>query len=218
LIKLLLSGFEPFGEDAVNPTGWLMEKLAEQGVEGVELRTVLLPVHFDECGDRLIEEIEAFRPDAVIACGLAKGRAAITPERIAVNVKDVPARSYSDNRGARPTDEPIAADGPDGLFSTLPIRAMTERLSELGIPADISNTAGTYICNNTMYRVLDHIRRRRLPVLAGFVHFPASAEMAALQPSVPFMPQAMMLEGLREMIAIAAAAVPQGAARNAGTI
>lgn len=207
MIKVLVSGFEPFGGDDVNPTGWLMEKLAEEQFEGVELHTVLLPVHFDECADRLIEEMDKFKPDAVIACGLAKGRTAITPERIAVNVKDVPVRSHGDNRGARPTDEPIAEEGPDGLFSTLPIRAMAQRLAELGIPCEISNTAGTYICNNTMYRVLDHIRRRELPIRAGFVHFPASAEMAAAQPSVPFMPQPMMLEGLRGIIGVTVSAL-----------
>ncbi|CDN45825.1 pyroglutamyl-peptidase I [Paenibacillus sp. P22] len=207
MIKVLVSGFEPFGGDDVNPTGWLIEKLAEEQFEGVELHTVLLPVHFDECADRLIEEMDKFKPDAVIACGLAKGRTAITPERIAVNVKDVPVRSHGDNRGARPTDEPIAEEGPDGLFSTLPIRAMAQRLAELGIPCEISNTAGTYICNNTMYRVLDHIRRRELPIRAGFVHFPASAEMAAAQPSVPFMPQPMMLEGLRAIIGVTVSAL-----------
>ncbi|ASS65783.1 MULTISPECIES: pyroglutamyl-peptidase I [unclassified Paenibacillus] len=204
MIKVLVSGFEPFGGDDVNPTGWLMEKLKEERLEGVELRTVLLPVHFDECGDRLIGEMDAFKPHAVIACGLAKGRTAITPERIAVNVKDVPVRSHGDNRGARPSDEPIAEEGPDGLFSTLPVRAMTQRLAELGIPCEISNTAGTYICNNTMYRALHHIRSLGLPVLAGFVHFPASAEMAAAQPSVPFMPQEMMLQGLTAMIGVVA--------------
>ncbi|MCW3795208.1 pyroglutamyl-peptidase I [Paenibacillus sp. LS1] len=200
MVKILISGFEPFGGDAVNPTGALMEALANEVMDGAELKTVLLPVHFNECADLLIAEMEAYRPDVVIACGLAKGRTAITPERIAVNVKDIPPGSYADNQGQRPVDEPIVDGSPDGIFSTLPIRAMVNNMSEAGIPASVSNTAGTYICNNTMYRVLDHIRVGQLPIRAGFVHFPASTEMAVLQPSVPSLPIPMMLDALQMMI------------------
>lgn len=200
MVKILISGFEPFGGDAVNPTGALMDALANEVIEGAELKTVLLPVHFDECADLLIAEMEAYRPDVVIACGLAKGRTSITPERIAVNVKDIPPGSYADNQGQRPVDEPIVDGSPDGLFATLPIRAMVKDMSVAGIPATVSNTAGTYICNNTMYRVLDHIRIGHLPIRAGFVHFPASTEMAVLQPSVPSLPIPMMLDALRIMI------------------
>ncbi|WP_458460898.1 pyroglutamyl-peptidase I [Paenibacillus sp.] len=200
MVKILISGFEPFGGDTVNPTGALMKALASEVMEGAELKTVLLPVHFNECADLLIAEMEAYRPDVVIACGLAKGRTSITPERIAVNVKDIPPGSYADNQGQRPVDEPIVDGSPDGLFSTLPIRAMVNDMSAAGIPAAVSNTAGTYICNNTMYRVLDYIRVAQLPIRAGFVHFPASTEMAVLQPSVPSLPIPMMLDALRIMI------------------
>ncbi|SEM79974.1 pyroglutamyl-peptidase I [Paenibacillus sp. OK076] len=200
MLKILISGFEPFGGDAINPTGELMEALVQEVIEGAELKTVLLPVHFDECADLLIAEMESYQPDVVIACGLAKGRTAITPERIAVNVKDVPPGSYSDNQGQHPVDELIVEGSPDGLFSTLPIRAMVNNMGAAGIPAAVSNTAGTYICNNTMYRVLDHIRLKQLPIRAGFVHFPASTEMAVLQPSVPSLPIPMMLDALRVMI------------------
>ena len=199
-MKILISGFEPFGGDAVNPTGELMEALAQGVVEGAKLKTVLLPVHFDECANLLIAEMEAYGPDVVIACGLAKGRTAVTPERIAVNVKDIPPGSYADNQGQRPVDEPITEGSPDGLFSTLPIRAMVNNMTAAGIPAAVSNTAGTYICNNTMYRVLDYIRLQQLPIRAGFVHFPASTEMSLLQPSVPSLPKSAMLDALRVMI------------------
>ncbi|WP_433708120.1 pyroglutamyl-peptidase I [Paenibacillus illinoisensis] len=199
-MKILISGFEPFGRDAVNPTGELMDALAQEVMEGAELKTVLLPVHFDECADLLITEMEAYGPDAVIACGLAKGRTAVTPERIAVNVKDIPPGSYADNQGQRPVDEPITEGSPDGLFSTLPIREMVNNMTAAGIPAAVSNTAGTYICNNTMYRVLDYIRLQQLPIRAGFVHFPASTEMSLLQPSVPSLPISAMLDALRVMI------------------
>ncbi|PQP83160.1 peptidase C15 [Paenibacillus sp. PCH8] len=199
-MKILLSGFEPFGGDTLNPTGALMEALAHEVIEGAELKTMLLPVHFNECADLLIAEMEAYQPDVVIACGLAKGRTAITPERIAVNVKDIPPASYADNEGQHPVDELIREGSPDGLFSTLPIRTMVNEMSAAGIPAAVSNTAGTYICNNTMYRVLDHIRDGQLPIRAGFVHFPASTEMAVLQPSVPSLPIPVMLDALRVMV------------------
>ncbi|MCK6078540.1 pyroglutamyl-peptidase I [Paenibacillus silvae] len=200
MLKFLISGFEPFGGDTVNPTAALMQALEHEAVERTVIKTLLLPVHFDECADLLIAEMKAFQPDVVIACGLAKGRTAITPERIAINVKDIPSGSYADNQGQRPVDEPITAGSPDGLFSTLPIRAMVNDMVAAGIPAAVSNTAGTYICNNTMYRVLDYIRIEQLHVQAGFVHFPASTEMAAMAPSVPSLPLSMMLDALHSMI------------------
>ncbi|AWB46423.1 pyroglutamyl-peptidase I [Paenibacillus sp. CAA11] len=199
-MKILVSGFEPFGGDPVNPTEQLVAALAEESFAGGEVHTVLLPVTFDECADKLIQVMEEVRPDAVICCGLAKGRTAITPERIAINVKDIPASSYADNSGGRPVDLPIREGGPDGLFATLPIRDMVTRLIEQDIPATLSNTAGTFICNNTMYRVLDYIGTRKLPTLAGFVHFPASSEMAIQSPSVPSLPQSILLKGLRIMV------------------
>ncbi|WP_342554502.1 pyroglutamyl-peptidase I [Paenibacillus sp. FSL R7-0652] len=198
--RILISGFEPFGGDVINPTGALMQALHHEALEGAVIKTILLPVHFDECAELLIAEMKAFQPDVVISCGLAKGRTAITPERIAINVKDTPPGSYGDNQGQRPVDEPIAAGSPDGLFSTLPIRAMVNEMAAAGIPAAVSNTAGTYICNNTMYRVLDYIRLEQLSVQAGFIHFPASTEMAASAPSVPSLPLSMMLDALRIII------------------
>jgi pyroglutamyl-peptidase len=200
-LKILISGFEPFGGSTVNPTEKLVQSIAGETFAGVELKTVLLPVYFDDCVNLLLQEMEQFRPDAVISCGLAGGRTGITPERIAVNLKDIaPDAPYPDNKGARPQDMPINPDGPDGLFTKLPIRRMAGRLKEEGIPASISYTAGTFICNNTMYGVLDYIRQNDLSTIAGFVHFPASEEMAAEHPTWPTLPQEMMLQGIRIMI------------------
>ncbi|MDO7907507.1 pyroglutamyl-peptidase I [Paenibacillus sp. JX-17] len=200
-MKLLLSGFEPFGGMKVNPTEQLMQDMAAASITGVDIRTVLLPVYFDECAEILLQAVEKFQPDVIISCGLAAGRTSITPERIAINVKDIaPDASYPDNRGTRPQDEPIDPDGPDGLFSGLPVRDMVSRLQAAGIPAAVSNTAGTYICNNTMYAVLNYIRRHQLPVLAGFVHVPASSDMAADKPSLPSLPYDMLLRGLKLII------------------
>lgn len=194
--KILVTGFEPFGGLAINPTQQLVERLEGRSVPGVELHTGLLPVEYDECLRVVLERIDRLEPDAVIACGLAAGRSAITPERIAINVKDTGAdHAIADNGGRRPRDERIN-DGPDGIFSTLPIRAIEQALVGAGIPTTISNTAGTYICNNTMYGVLDHLRRRESPALAGFIHFPASTELAASDPRLASMPLDLMEQAL----------------------
>lgn len=199
--KILISGFEPFGGSAINPTERLINDIKNESFADAEIRTVLLPVHYDECAELLLKEVRTFEPDAVIACGVAGGRTAVTPERIAINTKDVPPESViADNRGARPQDEPIDPEGPDGLFATLPIRAMVNRMKEAGIPATVSNTAGTYICNNTMYAVLNEIRKRQLPILAGFVHFPASTEMALEKPGLPTLSQDTMLRALKVIV------------------
>ncbi|HAF96760.1 pyroglutamyl-peptidase I [Paenibacillus lactis] len=199
--KILISGFEPFGGSAINPTERLINDIKNESFADAEIRTVLLPVHYDECAELLLKEVRTFEPDAVIACGVAGGRTAVTPERIAINTKDVPPESViADNRGARPQDEPIDPEGPDGLFATLPIRAMVNRMKEAGIPAAVSNTAGTYICNNTMYAVLNEIRKRQLPILAGFVHFPASTEMALEKPGLPTLSHDTMLRALKVIV------------------
>ncbi|WP_370866621.1 pyroglutamyl-peptidase I [Saccharibacillus sp. JS10] len=196
-----MSGFEPFGDSSVNPTQELLEQIVkEQMPKNIEIHTLLLPVCYDDCAIQLLQEVDRLKPDAVIACGLAAGRTAITPERIAINIKDT--ESYADNSGKSPQDEKIRADGPDGLFATLPIRTIVERLRAADLPATISNTAGTYICNNTMYALLDTLSGTHPQTLAGFVHFPASTRLSASKPSLPSLPQEALLEGLKIIIEV----------------
>lgn len=200
-MKILVTAFEPFGGDSVNPTEKLLEDIGKERFDGAEIHTRLLPVVFDECADKLLETVEAIRPDAVICCGLASGRTSITPEQIAINLKEVPKESsVGDNKGNRPYDERVNPEGPDGLFSLLPVREMVEKMKEQGIPASISYSAGTFICNNTMYALLDYIRTNRLSMIGGFVHFPASEEMVASKPSLPSLSHDTMLKGLKTMI------------------
>jgi len=207
-----VTGFEPFGGLPVNPTQQLVEGLTDRTVPGVELVTAVLPVEYDGCLDVALAHIDQERPDAVIACGLAAGRTAVTPERIAVNVKDTGAEhAIADNAGRRPVDEPIS-DGPDGLFSTLPVRAVHHALVGAGIPSALSNTAGTYICNNTMYGILDHLRRQGSKALAGFIHFPASSELAADDPRLPGLPLHVMERAL--LIAVETVAEYVGSAAD----
>ncbi|MDR0271457.1 pyroglutamyl-peptidase I [Paenibacillus sp.] len=200
-MKILITAFEPFGGDTINPTERLLEDIGKEGIAGTEIQTLLLPVVFDECADKLLAAVETIQPDAVICCGLAAGRTSITPEQIAINLKEVPRNSsVADNDGNCPYDELINPDGPDGLFSLLPVRKMVDRMKEQGVPASISYSAGTFICNNTMYALLDNIRTKQLPMIGGFVHFPASEEMATAKPSLPSLSHETMLKGLRIMI------------------
>jgi pyroglutamyl-peptidase len=200
-MKILISGFEPFGKMKINPTEKLLSEAGKFSIENVEIETILLPVNYDECAEELINKIEEIQPDVVISCGLAAGRTAITPERIGINIKDTGSGDpYPDNRGNIPTDEAIDEQGPDGLFSTLPNRLIEKNLKELHIPASISNSAGTFICNNTLYAVLNYIRKNNLAIKAGFIHFPASTEMSARNPSLPSLPQEVMTQALKVIV------------------
>lgn len=200
-MKILVTGFEPFGGMEVNPTSSLVNSLQEETLEGYEIHSCTLPVVYDHCVQTLITKINEVNPDAVICCGLAFGRASITLERIGINVKDTAGEGLKgDNQGEKPVDEKIIPDGPDGIFSTLPIRTMVNELVKNGIPAQVSNTAGTYICNNTLYGVLNFISLNKRQIKAGFVHFPATPEMTVEKPNVPSMSFETQLNSLRIIV------------------
>ena len=200
-MKILISGFVPFGKMNINPTEELLLEAKSFEIENVEISTILLPVNYDECAEELIKKIVETQPDVVISCGLAAGRTAITPERIGINVKDTGSGDpYPDNNGKIPTDEMIDEEGPDGLFATLPNRLIERNLKEQNIPAAVSNSAGTFICNNTLYAVLNHIRKNNLNTKAGFIHFPASTKMSVLNPALPSLPQETMAQALKVIV------------------
>ncbi|WP_274362294.1 pyroglutamyl-peptidase I [Paenibacillus thermotolerans] len=190
-MKMLVTGFEPFGEHAVNPTEELVRSIkteANEPLKEMEIVTAVLPVVFDECVEKLIEIIEETKPDAVLCCGLAAGRSAVTVERIGINIKDVgDGQARKDNSGQAPTAEKIVPGGPDGLFATIPVESIVRRMQQEGIPASVSNTAGTYICNNTLYGLLHAAKERNWPIRGGFIHFPATPVMAAQKPALPSM-------------------------------
>jgi pyroglutamyl-peptidase len=178
---LLVTGFEPFLAFTVNPTMKIVEELNGQQRGGFQIVGKTMTVDFESSGNQLISLIKEIEPDAVISLGLAGGRTKITPERIAINVKD----GAADNEGHAPRDEVIQQDGPAAYLSTLPIRSMVEKLNELGYPASISNTAGTYLCNNVMYEGLHYINKNNLDIPSGFIHIPASHELAIQHGNIP---------------------------------
>lgn len=200
-MKVLVTGFVPFGGMEVNPTSQLVNSLQQEGLEGFEISTCVLPVVYEQCVKELITKMNEVNPEAVICCGLAFGRSSVSLERIGINVKDTVGEGQrGDNRGDKPIDEKIIQDGPDGIFSTLPIRTMFNQLIANGVPAEISNTAGTYICNNTLYGVLNYINEENLQIKAGFIHFPATPEMTVKRQNVPSMSIETQLKALKTIV------------------
>ncbi|MBD8069469.1 pyroglutamyl-peptidase I [Bacillus sp. PS06] len=178
---LLLTGFVPFLDNPINPTEVIVKALDGQTLGHYQVVSRVLPVDFSESAVKLEQYMDEVEPDVVISLGLAAGRTKITPERIAINCRD----GAADNQGVKLQDAPIAEDGPAGYFSTLPIRAFVDALNEANYPATISNTAGTYLCNNVMYAALRKIERDGTKIRAGFVHIPASHELAVQNPKLP---------------------------------
>ena len=169
---ILLTGFEPFAGAASNSSWDAVERVAETWTGEDELVVELLPVTFRGAGRTMRELIEHHDPDLVIATGLANGRAAVTPERIAINVEDA---RIPDNVDDQPSDRAIGREA--AYFTGLPIRKIVERIHEAGIPSEVSNTAGTYVCNSLMYHLMDEVEGTGR--VAGFIHVPNSPELAA---------------------------------------
>jgi len=174
--KLLLSGFEPFLDNRINPTQKVVSTLNGQIIGNYQVVGKILPVDFQQSFSKLLKFYNEMQADAVLMLGLAKGRCCVTVERIAINCDD----AVCDNAGFTPHGEVIDPNGSDGYFSTLPIYRIVEALKAQNYPAQISNSAGTYLCNHIMYGMLNYLKKsdRRIP--AGFIHLPASHELAAL--------------------------------------
>lgn len=199
--KLLLTGFEPFLDFSVNPTMKIVEELDNVVVGEYQVIGRILPVDFAKAGGQMIGLIEEIEPDAIVSLGLAAGRFKMTPERIAINLKDGPV----DNEGNQPMDELVRKNGSAGYLSTLPIRNMVIRMIEEGLPADISNTAGAYLCNNVMYETLHFMDIHKKDVPSGFIHMPASHELAIEHGNVPSWPHRDLVKGVRICLEVLAA-------------
>ncbi|TDL30458.1 pyroglutamyl-peptidase I [Jeotgalibacillus sp. S-D1] len=191
--KLLLTGFEPFLQFTTNPTMEIVQSLNGTIINGYNIIGRIMSVDFTRSGKEMLNYYEETQPDAVISLGLAGGRTKITPERIAINCND----GDRDNSGNKPAGEKIIPDGPDGLFSTLPIQKMVESLKEQGYPAGISNTAGTYLCNHVMYQMLYTLNQDHHQIQSGFIHIPASHELAIDAGKMPSWSQEDLLQSIR---------------------
>lgn len=173
--QVLITCFEPFGGRSSNASAEAVSLLPPT-VGPFELHKLCLPVAFRNAADRAIAAIDELSPTAVVCVGEAAGRTAITPEKVALNLRTA---RIPDNAGFQPIDEPVIEGGANALFSTLPMREMAEAIRGTGVPAEISYSAGTYVCNDLFYLVLDHLEDSGVP--AGFIHVPADGELTAAQ-------------------------------------
>lgn len=197
-MKLLLTGFEPFGGSQINPSEQVVQTLAEKEFEGVEIITVILPVERFAGPDTLLRTFISAQPDVVLSLGEAGHNPAIRVERIAINLLDF---LISDNGGHLVTDKPIIKDGADAFFATLPTRDLVQALQDNNVPAHLSNSAGTYLCNAVMYEMLHYLHKHKLAVAAGFIHLPQLPEQVAHTfPSRPSMSLDTMIKGITIII------------------
>ncbi|MFG6455924.1 pyroglutamyl-peptidase I [Roseateles sp. BYS96W] len=215
-MNILLTGFEPFGGEAINPSWEVARALDGQLIAGATVHACCLPTTFAGAPAVLGEALAALRPGLVIALGQASGRAEVSIERVAVNLIDA---RIADNAGERPQDVPVRADAPAAYFSTLPIKAMRDALRAAGHPAGLSLSAGAFVCNQIFFE-LQH-RLAGQGVRSGFIHLPALPEQAArAQPCVPSMGLAAQIDAIRLALAVALAdelPVPAGPDEGAPT-
>lgn len=177
--KLLITGFDPFGGESINPA-WEAVRLLPDVIRDFELVKLEIPTVFGAAAQVVIDKAEEIHPDAIISVGQAGGRAAVTPEMVGINLRYA---SIPDNMGALPCDIPIAEGGPAAYFSTLPVRAMARAICDAGLPGAVSYSAGSFVCNDVLYSLLHHFDGTA--VRAGFIHVPFLPEQTADKPSLP---------------------------------
>lgn len=198
-MKILLTAFEPFGGEALNPALEAVRGLPST-VAGAALVTVQVPTIFAESLRVVSAAIDEHQPDAVLCLGQAGGRPGITVERVAINVDDA---SIADNAGAQPVDLPVVAGAPAAYLATLPIKAMVQAMRDAGLPASVSNTAGTYVCNHLMFGVLHHLAERGGTARGGFVHVPYIPAQVVDRPGLA----SMALPDMRRALEVAIGAI-----------
>jgi pyroglutamyl-peptidase len=198
---VLVTGFEPFGGERSNPSWDVVERLPA-AIAGMRVQKCKVPCEFRRAIEVVAGAIERHRPALVVCLGQAGGRSRVAVERVAINVDDARA---PDNAGARPIDEAIAENGPPAYFATLPVKAMVAAMRSAGVPAELSNTAGTYVCNHLMYGVLHFIAASGHAARAGFVHVPYSEAQVIDKAGAAGMALDTMARGIEAGIAAAAA-------------
>lgn len=199
---VLVTAFEPFGGEAVNASQEVLSRLDPAGLSGCELRRAVLPVVFGRSAEVLRAAVVEHRPDVVLCLGQANGRADITPEKVAVNFDDA---RIADNAGERPVDTPVVAGGPAAYFSTLPVGAIVAGLRAKGVPASLSLSAGSFVCNHVFYALMHFLAAERPGVRGGFVHMPCLPEQVKGRPGTPSLALERSLVGVAEAVRIAAA-------------
>lgn len=191
-MKLLITGFDPFGGEAINPA-WEAVKALPDRIGEWEVTRLQIPTVFSLAAAEVLRTAQALMPDAIICVGQAGGRNAITPERIAVNIRDA---KIPDNRGNRPAGDFVDPEGPAAYFSTVDVKAMVRSIEAEGIPAAVSNSAGAFVCNDVLYTLLHFYRDQNVRV--GFIHVPYLPQQA--KEGVPSLELDTIIRGLTAAI------------------
>jgi pyroglutamyl-peptidase len=205
MARVLLTGFEPFGDIAGNASWEAVSTVADRAVDGATITAVRLPVTFEGAPGALADAIEESRPDLVLATGQAAGRKAVTVERVAINMVNAP---IPDNEGLQPIGEPLIDGAPDAYFTNLPLRACVAAARKAGIPTAESLTAGSYVCNAVFYRLMHEAATRRQGLVAGFVHVPLTPAQS-LDGAHPTMPAEVAADAIAAIVRTALASEPE---------
>lgn len=192
--ELLITGFDPFGGEKLNPS-WEAVKLLPENVGGYHLTKLQIPTVFGEGAEKVLEAAKTICPDAILCIGQAGGRKAVTPEVVGINLREA---SIPDNKGNQPINEPIVPDAPAAYFSTVPVRDMVKAIREKGLPGALSYSAGAYVCNDVLYTLLHHYSGTN--TLVGFIHVPFLPEQAG--EGVPSLPLHQIAESLAAAISV----------------
>lgn len=168
--KILITGFEPFGQDTVNAS-WEAVSRLEDRIDGRAVTKLLVPTVFGVAAEKVLESARELQPDAILCVGQAGGRAMVTPEMVAINLRDA---SLEDNAGRKPWDEPAAPGGPAAYFASIPVRKIVDAVKEAGIPCKLSYSAGAYVCNDLFYNLRHYYEGTGTDV--GFIHVPCLSE------------------------------------------
>lgn len=182
-MKVLITGFDPFGGETINPA-WEAVKAIKDEIAGAQIFKMQIPTVVNKSIEKIHEKMAEIHPDIVISVGQAGGRFGVTPERVAINITDA---RIPDNEGNQPIDIPIFEDGDAAYFSNLPVKAMVQAIKDAGYPSVLSNTAGTYICNHVMYGILYYIKKEFPGARGGFIHVPYAASQVIDKPGTPSM-------------------------------
>lgn len=198
-MKILLTAFEPFGGESINPAFEAVRCLPDR-IADAEIIKQEVPVVFNLSIQQVTARLDEIQPDVWLGIGQAGGRFDITLERVAINISD---GRIADNAGYQPLDEPIDPDGETAYFASLPIKAIVAEIRKQQIPASVSNTAGTYVCNHLMYGVLNHIHKNQLPMRGGFMHIPFLPDQAVTKPNpTPSMALDLMIKAIETAIQV----------------
>lgn len=197
--RILLTGFTPFDNQEINPSWEAVRALEGKHIGDHLVVSRLLPTAFADSQRELVSMVSEFEPSILLGVGQAGGRSRLSLERLAINVQDA---RIADNAGAQPIDEVVVAGGPAAYFSTLPIKAMLKALLDEGLPAEVSNTAGTFVCNHVAYLML-HIAASHRGMRAGFIHIPYLPAQAAHVSNAPSMSKDDVVKGLSMALEVA---------------